>query len=147
MASAHDVARYILKQKGSMSTWKLQKLVYYSFAWHYVWDEEPLFDEAIEAWANGPVIRSLYNVHRGEFETPKHWPKGDIRKLSKDERESIDAVLSFYGDKTGHWLSELTHAELPWQEARKDLAPTQRGYKRVKRSTIRRYYGELVEGE
>ena len=49
-----DVAAYILEQKGSMTTMKLQKLVYYSQAWSLVWDEKPLFEEAIEAWANGP---------------------------------------------------------------------------------------------
>jgi len=60
MASVHDVAAYILREQGAMSTWKLQKLVYYSLAWHLVWDDEPLFEEPIQAWANGPVVRALY---------------------------------------------------------------------------------------
>ena len=30
---------------------KLQKLVYYSQAWSLIWDEKPLFEEEIEAWA------------------------------------------------------------------------------------------------
>ena len=30
MASVFDVASYILSRRGSMTTWKLQKLVYYS---------------------------------------------------------------------------------------------------------------------
>jgi uncharacterized phage-associated protein len=32
MASVHDVASYILHKTGSISTWKLQKLAYYSQA-------------------------------------------------------------------------------------------------------------------
>ena len=56
MATAHDVAAYILQKKGEMTAMKLQKLVYYSQAWSVVWDERPLFHEKIEAWANGPVV-------------------------------------------------------------------------------------------
>lgn len=43
----------------------LQKLVYYSQAWHLVWEERRLFEEPIEAWVNGPVVRELYRRHRG----------------------------------------------------------------------------------
>jgi uncharacterized phage-associated protein len=46
MANVHDVAAYILEKVGEpISTMKLQKLVYYSQAWHLAWDEEPLFFE------------------------------------------------------------------------------------------------------
>jgi len=59
MANVRDVAQYILGKVGQTSTWKLQKLVYYSQAWHSVWEDEPLFDAGIEAWANGPVCPEL----------------------------------------------------------------------------------------
>ncbi len=71
------VARYILRERGrrgqtpsgrTLSTVKLQKLVYYSQAWHLVWEDRPLFPERIEAWANGPVVPDLYREHRGDFE-------------------------------------------------------------------------------
>ena len=60
MVSAHDVAAYILEEHGPLSAMKLQKLVYYSQAWSLVWDDRQLFREAVEAWANGPVVRELY---------------------------------------------------------------------------------------
>ena len=66
MANVLDVAAYILKRKGSMTTWKLQRLVYYGQAWSLVRDDDALFPEEIEAWANGPVVRALYNAHRGK---------------------------------------------------------------------------------
>jgi uncharacterized phage-associated protein len=55
MPSVLDVAQYILQRSGGMTTGKLQKLVYYSQAWSLVWDQRPLFNERIEAWANGPI--------------------------------------------------------------------------------------------
>lgn len=143
MANAHDVAKYILKKKGPMTAWKLQKLVYYSQAWHLVWEDEPLFPERIEAWANGPVVRDLYNLHRGKFKVGPNWPAGRVSNLTKTERESIDGVLGFYGKKSGHWLSELTHQEEPWQKAREGLTPHQRGHRTIKRGWMADYYGRL----
>jgi uncharacterized phage-associated protein len=142
MATAHDVASYILNKKHSMSTWKLQKLVYYTQAWHLVWDEKPLFDEPIEAWANGPVVRALYSLHRGKFEIGR-WPKGNSSKLTKSERETIDAVLDFYGNKTGYWLSELTHREDPWRNARAGLAKGSRSTRRITHGAMSDYYSSL----
>ena len=146
MPNAHDVSAYILEQQGAMSAMKLQKLLYYSQAWHLVWEEEQLFPERIEAWANGPVVPRLYQVHRGQFSvgTNGTWSHGDSSKLSASQRGSIDAVLKFYGDKTGSWLSELAHRERPWREARAGLAPGERGQKEITKATLAEYYGGLV---
>jgi uncharacterized phage-associated protein len=144
MASAHDVARYILEKKGSMDTWKLQKLVYYSQAWHLVWDEEPLFGEQIQAWSNGPVVPALWREHKGEF-TMSRWPKGNISRLTKSEKESIDVVLKHYGRRTGLELRERTHREPPWKLARKRAkAPPGAPCREVIRhGDMTSYYGSL----
>lgn len=129
-----------------MSTWKLQKLVYYSQAWSLVWDDAPdapLFEEPIEAWANGPVVRALYDLHRGEY-TVEKWPQGRISNLRGRQRETIDAVLRFYGRHTGHWLSELTHMEPPWRDAREGLGPRERGEAEITRAAMAEYYSALV---
>jgi len=66
-AGVLDVAAYILGKHGPMTHMKLQRLVYYSQAWHLAWDGVPLFPERIEAWANGPVVPVLYEALKGEF--------------------------------------------------------------------------------
>lgn len=78
MANVFDVAKYILHKKGPMTTMKLQKLVYYCQAWSLVWDGKPIFEEKIQAWASGPVVRELYNEHRGVF-IISDLEKGNIR--------------------------------------------------------------------
>ena len=143
MASAHDVAAYILKRQGEMSSMKLQKLVYYSQAWHLVWDEEPLFPERIEAWANGPVCRDLYEDHRGLFSVER-WPAGRIGNLTEKQKASIDAVLGAYGNRPGAWLSELSHMEPPWLDAREGLPPGARGSQEITSAAMAEYYGGLV---
>lgn len=142
MVSAHDVAAYILERHGSMSAMKLQKLVYYAQAWSLVWDDRPLFPERIEAWANGPVVRDLYERHRGLFEV-RDWPDGDAGKLSPAGRATIDAVLGFYGDKPAQRLSELTHSERPWQEARRGAPEGARSTAVISPDSMRAYYASL----
>ncbi|MBW8873559.1 MAG: SocA family protein [Acidobacteria bacterium] len=143
MASVHDVAAYILGKFGHpMTTWKLQKLVYYAQAWSLVWDERPLFQARIEAWANGPVVPALYQEHRGLFQVGS-WPLGDPDKLTRSERETVDGVLEFYGPKTSQWLSDLTHTERPWREARGTLAPGERGTQVISPASMHEYYSGL----
>lgn len=115
-SSVHDVAAYVLAQLGQMGTMKLQKLIYYCQAWSVVWDERPLFDETIEAWEHGPVVRELYAQHRRQPFVAS-LPKGDATTLDADQRATIDAVLRVYGHRTDWWLRRLTHAERPWVDA------------------------------
>lgn len=116
MASVHDVAQYILARRGPMTTMKLQKLTYYSQVWSVVWNDDALFPERIEAWDNGPVVRELWNVTRGNFRVDA--VAGNPAALTEAQIATVDQVLAFYGDKDAQWLSDLTHLEAPWQEAR-----------------------------
>lgn len=143
MASVHDVAAYILEQRGPMSTMKLQKLVYYSQAWHLVWDEEPLFDSRIEAWVNGPVVPELFRRHKGEFQVSS-WTEGDSAELTPSQRESVDIVLDEYGAKSGQWLAELTHLEGPWLEAREGLPKGAYSSTEIPLTSMQAYYEGLL---
>lgn len=147
MATVHDVAAYILKQRGPMTAMKLQKLVYYSQAWSLVWDEKPLFKARIEAWANGPVVPALYRKHQGIFKLGSSWKAGDPKKLSALQKETIDAVLDYYGGRSSQWLSDLTHAEPPWKDARGDLGPGERGSGVITEAAMAEYYGGLSAEE
>lgn len=142
MANVLDVASYILEQRGEMTTWKLQKLIYYAQAWSLVWDDDVLFEEEITAWANGPVVRALYEAHKGQFKVTDI-PGGDFRNLSANQKDTIGSVLDFYGPKSAQWLSDLTHMEEPWQRARVGLADGERGGKIIPKQHLAEYYGSL----
>ena len=142
--SAIDVAAYILGKLGSMPTMKLQKLVYYSQAWSLVWDDEPLFRDRIEAWANGPVVCSLYKTLRGQYKVATI-SDGRPELLDDTQRETIDAILEFYGSKSSHWLSDLTHMESPWKETREKagLIGGERGQAVISEASMAEYYSSL----
>ena len=143
MASVHDVAAYILKRNGSMTTMKLQKLCYYSQGWSLAWDGVPLFPEPIRAWANGPVVYELFNEHRGQFRVSS-WPGGKADKLSKDERETVDAVLDGYGKLSGQQLSEKSHSERPWLETRRDLPVGASSSTEISLDDMQDFFGALA---
>lgn len=142
MADVFDVAKCILNKQGAMTTMKLQKLVYYCQAWSLVWDGQPLFDGKIQAWASGPVVRELYDVHKGQL-IISDIPVGDINNLEPEEIETINAVLEAYGNKQGQWLADLTHMESPWNEAREGYALGDNCENEITPTSMEEYYSSL----
>ncbi|MCX4030939.1 Panacea domain-containing protein [Aeromonas caviae] len=144
MATIFDVAKYITESMGEISAMKLQKLMYYSQAWNLVWEEEPLFTNDFQAWANGPVLPSLYARHRGQFKVDATlFADGDSNVLTAEQRANIDKVLGFYGEQTAQWLSNLTHQENPWLHARGELPAGASSEAIIPQADIHEYYSSL----
>jgi uncharacterized phage-associated protein len=138
---AKDVAAYILGRVGTVSAMKLQKLVYYSQAWALAWTDRPLFPNRIEAWANGPVVRDLYSTHRGEFEISS--VPGDETALDQQARAVVDSVIEAYGRQSPQALSDQSHSEAPWLEARRGAPPGARCENEISQRAMRAYYRSL----
>lgn len=145
MTTVHDVAAYILSKLGRMTTMKLQKLCYYSQGWSLAWDGEPLYTESIEAWANGPVTVDLYRAHRGQFNVgPEDLQSGDSNNLQRDQLDTIDAVLEAYGHLSGQQLSDMTHSERPWLEARGITPDGERSSALVELESMQDFFGGIA---
>jgi len=141
--TARDVAAYILDRLGPMPARKLQKLTYYSQAWALAWDGRPLFDDRIEAWRDGPVTKSVWNYHRGQFMV------GSLHgihssDLASDEVDVVEAVLAFYGSLDGDTLSKMTHDDAPWQEARGDLPEGAHCDEEISKHSMRDFYARAA---
>lgn len=145
MPTIFDVARYILEKRGDTSAMKLQKLVYYAQAWSLAWTEEPLFEDDFQAWRNGPVSPQLYAAHKGEYKVSAASIAGHPSNLTADQKDTINKVLDYYGDKSPQWLSDLTHAEGPWQEARQEagVCEGESCEKTISKATLLEYYSGL----
>ena len=139
-----DVVKYILEKKGEITAMKLQKLVYYVKAWSLVWDEEDIFSEEFQAWANGAVSRALYIKHRGLFKvSAKLFDDANSNVFNDSQKETIDKVLEFYGDYTAQQLSDINHQELPWIDARGNLQPTDRCDNIITLAAMAEYYSGM----
>jgi uncharacterized phage-associated protein len=143
-ANVFDVAKFILETHGETTHMKLQKLVYYAQAWSLVWDESEIFPEPIQAWGNGPVVPELFAELKGKFKVDKNvLQKGDSNALTESQKNSIKLVLDFYGDKNPQWLSDLTHMEQPWIQARIGVPPGDRCSNVITLENMAEYYERL----
>ena len=132
MTTALEIATYI------HNTWhrfsgemQMHKLLYYAQAWSLAWDGQPLFDDPIEAWDKGPVVRSL------RYET---LPSEPVPSLSESQQATIEAVLDYYGKRGGAKLSQQTHEEPPWQQARDRHSGNNRCTEEITHDSMRRAY-------
>lgn len=114
--SVLDVAEYILKKMGPVTTMKLQKLCFYTQAYSLAWLDRPAFFEKVEAWTNGPVVYALFDKHRRKY-TVDTIQGGDATKVDPDIRVIADVICDLFGGMTGGQLSDRTHSEAPWRDA------------------------------
>lgn len=145
--SVKDVAAYVLREQGGMSTFKLQKLCYYAQAWYATLYGEPLFRDRIEAWVNGPVSPLLYQHHRGRYSIGRGGIKGNPDALDPLQQNLVDQVLDVYGPLSPVQLVDRTHTEDPWREARKGLGPRESGDSEISVQAMVRYYSRLLPAD
>lgn len=146
MVDVLAVAEYILDKTGYVSTMKLQKLVFYSNALSLARNGEPLFPEQFQAWVNGPVCRELFCAHRGKFIIGP----GELGvsregfELDTRGRACVDETLRVLGGYDGNALSELTHRESPWREARRGCKDNDRCENVITNEAVRSYYSSYA---
>jgi uncharacterized phage-associated protein len=133
MSRVEDVVAYIKEQLPESGSMALCKLAYYAQAWHLTWEGSELYPERIEAWKDGPVPRRAWRALKDGL-------RGNSHTLSQVERQTIDAVVAFYGSLTGWQLRELSHNERPWVEARKGLPEGATSDAQISTTSMRRYY-------
>lgn len=114
MNKAIDVASYILHEKGCLTGYQLQKLLYYCQAWSLVTRGTPLFDERVKAWEHGPVVYEVAKLHRFRSNVVASHVGGDPELLSARDKDLVDSVLDAYGSMSGDELADLSHSEEPW---------------------------------
>ncbi len=109
--TAIDVVKYIESKMVTSGETQTHKLAYFAQAWHLAWTGRPLFHDRIEAWKNGPVVKSLRYVR----------VEADPSALEPDDAATVDAIIEHYGSLYGSQLSAITHAEGPWVTVRGTL--------------------------
>lgn len=144
-----EVAQYFIDQcdtaaGDSITHLKIQKLLYYVQAWGMVLAKKSFFSEKFQAWAHGPVLPSVYH----ELKTHGfNNIAGEIivNKAQFDEaiNEILTEVWGTYGELSAKHLEQLTHQELPWQEARGNISPEARSENEINPETMTYYYSKL----
>lgn len=68
---------------------------------------------------------------------------GNAGALDATARDTVDNVIAFYGEKSAQWLSDLTHNERPWIDARSGLRPGERGAQEITPAAMAEYSASL----
>lgn len=126
MADVKDVAKYFINLSVESTPYaitplKLQKLIYYAQGFHLMEYGVPLFNDNLQAWVHGPVVRRIYELYRryGYHTIPSepfdnaHFITGEPL-LTEEELGTINRVWGLFGNLDGKTLEELTHQEDPW---------------------------------
>ena len=151
--SAIDIAKWFIvnnkfaafpSRNGNLT---VQKLCYYAQAMYMaVNDGNPLFEDTIEAWVNGPVVKTVYEEFRyrnlSEVVLMEQC-ENKFRKFPPDVEKVLRVTNSVYGALTAPALVDLTHSEDPWLEL-KDEAEN-RWNPEIKRQRIADYYKTLKD--
>lgn len=142
--AAFDVAKWFVnrvdREAGdSITHLKAQKLLYFAEAWHQVLVGSDLFDEQIEAWAHGPVVREVY-ANLADFGWQALPPMDQPSEFPAKTTEILQLVVDLYDQFSAKQLEELTHQDKPWQEARSGLAPEARCTNVIPKSAIKSYF-------
>ena len=143
MAVADKIIRLSLEDETPVTPMQIQKLTYFCHAWMLGLGYGPLFQDAVESWQYGPVIRALYHSLKGYGADRITQPYLEQpAEFSEVEERVIRVIWQQYGHLSGVQLSRMTHASgSPWDQT----------YQKEKRSQIihnhmiRDYYAALIE--
>ena len=97
---------------------QVQKLAYFCHAWMLGLGKGPLFQDAVESWQYGPVIRSVYHALKRYGSRPvTNTHQVEPPQFTREENNIINRVWEKYREVDGLELSRLTHAEgTPWHQ-------------------------------
>ena len=122
-ASKYFIVRaYEAEKDSSMTNMKLQKLLYYAQSLYLALYAQPLFDEEIQAWRYGPVCPPAYRYY-SDYEGKQLPIPSDsgLSLIPAEIKDLLEEVWAYFGVHKAYELSDMTHDETPWREARGDL--------------------------
>lgn len=107
---------------------KLQKLLYNAQGVCLALTGEKLFEDDLEAWTHGPVVKEVYDTYcvfgKNSIIIPAT-PENDeiVRKIESDAnvKEILDMVYDNFSIYTAWQLREMSHAKgSPWDKTEKN---------------------------
>ncbi len=160
--SAKSVSNYLLwkafRSGVTVTSMKLNKLVYFAHGWHLAIKHRPLIKEPVQAWQHGPVIPTIYYTFKRYGNQPIAAPTFDrgnklsLPSIPPNDSETarfLDRVWDTYKTLTAKELSDLSHeAGSPWHVSRSDaLAAGKTRAIRIDNRIIKDYFlTQLQEG-
>lgn len=130
----HTIARYLYSKKRDLSPLKLQKSLYFLFAYHgavYAQDADEgtfegttgtpklLFNAEFEAWQYGPVIREVYRTDKTDDYLDPDKIEEAIHRVSEEPetKKFIDELFEQIDSVSDFKLVDRSHQDSSWIKA------------------------------
>jgi len=154
-----DIVKYILFRyayDGDLVTnLKMQKVLYFVYAWCFTLLKQECFEEKFQAWPNGPVLPSLYTklkIFGGspiDFNFSQITNEKNLADLKNTLGEKlvhlVDKVYEKYACKSAFEMVNITHSDPSWLNARKGLSATEPSNNEILEEDIISYYAKQAE--
>ena len=122
---------YFEKYKKNMDEMKMHKLMYFAQRESLMYNNEKLFKADFYGWKYGPVLKSVRSQYMGKR----------FKLVQSDVSDKtvalLDKVLDRYGNLSSWQLSNLSHGELSWKQARRNLKPDVNGDTKLSLNAMR----------
>ena len=147
------IADFFLTKK-ELTPKKIQKLVYYAYAWFIALNNQSandikfvLFDEEPEAWIHGPVFPSLYTKYKDYYWHEVEKKDDKINIENDDLLAFLNDIWETFGGYSADELEYMTHQEEPWKNARIGISPIEPSNNKISKKDIFIFYNKLASNE
>lgn len=112
-------------QDADVTNLKLQKLLYFAQGHHLGTHGRPLFEDPVQAWSHGPVVREVYHQLKRFGSGHVDLDDDDFTwdQVDADTSQFLIKVWNTYGPIAAWKLRSITHTEGPW---RRHFTPDER---------------------
>lgn len=121
MRSALELSKYIISKCNNedcpISNLQLQKILYYIQGAFYRTFNKPAFDDDIEAWQHGPVVKNVYYEYSNYVASKltMNILNNVINEYDNSEIKVINEIIEKLKAKDAWELVDMTHREDPWK--------------------------------
>ena len=139
MERAIDVAQYVFERYRVLSggevidEMKLHKLLYLIQRESLAITGEPLIAEPFYGWKYGPVSKPVRQAY-----TREGMEEDDIQMISNESAYIANNVIALYGGYESWKLSEMSHREISWKNARHGVSPDKKGDRQLSLEDIKK---------
>ena len=142
-----DVSGYFIneaiKKNKPLTVMQALKLTYIAQGFHLALTEAPFFEEEIQAWKYGPVVKKLYE-HLKKIKNKDHHTieeEQDINaKFDEKQVDILNVVFKKYARLEAWDLSELTHKSgSPW-----DVTYSEKPHGTISHNLIKDHFKKIV---
>ena len=137
-----DTLNCIIELQPSITSKRLQSILYLAHAYTLALDDKPLSTEKFEAWHSGPTLKSVYN----KFKNYKTLTRlNGISELNYDEKDLIEDIIYLYSQFSDETLSEhIRSTDIAYITARNGLRCLDPCHEKLSNELIKEQYLDLV---